>query len=171
MAWLGPPARADKNKENFSGAFDESCQALQALRIQCKTAISRPGIWLYCWSSFWLTRPRRWPSKTASYCLNSLPPSIPCPAKASAFCICGRRIATRCAGCSSAEVKGRILRLSVLRFGQSQPVTLEICADGDRRRGAAKLAARTQYQQLLRAGPAARVSRLQARASEQQPRS
>ena len=50
----------------------------------------------------------------------------------------------------SAEEKGRILRLSVLHFGQSQPVTLEICADGDRRKGTAKLAARTQYQQLLR---------------------
>ncbi len=50
----------------------------------------------------------------------------------------------------SAEEKSRILRLSVLHFGQSQPVTLEICADGDRRKGTAKLAARTQYQHLLR---------------------
>src|ERR1035437_10267619 len=49
----------------------------------------------------------------------------------------------------NAEVKGRTLRLSVMRFGQSQPRTLEICADPDRRKGAAKHAARTQYQRLL----------------------
>ena len=49
----------------------------------------------------------------------------------------------------NAEVKGRTLRLSVLRFGQAQPSVLEICADRDRRKGAAKQAARTQYQRLL----------------------
>jgi hypothetical protein len=48
-----------------------------------------------------------------------------------------------------AEVKGRTLRLSVLRFGQAQPQALEICADSDRRKGAAKQAARTQYHRLL----------------------
>src|ERR1019366_5777563 len=48
-----------------------------------------------------------------------------------------------------AEVKGRTLRLSVMRFGQSQPRVLEICADRDRRKGAAKHAARARYQHLL----------------------
>ncbi len=48
-----------------------------------------------------------------------------------------------------AEVKGRTLRMSVLRFGKAQPKTLEICADRDRRNGAAKQAARVQYQHLL----------------------
>ncbi len=50
----------------------------------------------------------------------------------------------------SVEEKGRTLRLSVLRFGQAHPSVLEICADRDRRKGAAKQAARTQYQHLLR---------------------
>ena len=48
-----------------------------------------------------------------------------------------------------AELKGHTLRLSVVRFGQAQPRTLEICANPDRRKGAAKHAARTQYQRLL----------------------
>ena len=48
-----------------------------------------------------------------------------------------------------AQVKGNTLRLSVLRFGQAQPRVLEICADSDRRKGAAKHAARIQYQRLL----------------------
>ncbi len=48
-----------------------------------------------------------------------------------------------------AEVKGRSLRLSVMRFGRSQAKVLEICADPDRRKGAAKHAARIQYQRLL----------------------
>ncbi len=48
-----------------------------------------------------------------------------------------------------AELKGRTLRLSVLRFGQAKPRTLEICADRDRRQGAAKHAARVRYQRLL----------------------
>ncbi len=49
----------------------------------------------------------------------------------------------------NAEVKGRILRLNVLRFGQAQPRVLEICADGDRRTGTFKRMLRTQYQRLL----------------------
>ena len=48
-----------------------------------------------------------------------------------------------------AELKGHTLRLSVTRFGQAQPRALEICANPDRRKGAAKHAARTQYQHLL----------------------
>jgi hypothetical protein len=48
-----------------------------------------------------------------------------------------------------AELKGRILRLSVVRFGQAQPRVLEICANPDRRKGAAKHATRTQYLRLL----------------------
>jgi len=48
-----------------------------------------------------------------------------------------------------AEVKGRTLRLQVLRFGQSQPNALEICADRDYRSGTAKRAARARYQSLL----------------------
>ena len=49
----------------------------------------------------------------------------------------------------AAERKDRTLRLSVVRFGQAQPRALEICANPDRRKGAAKHAARTQYQHLL----------------------
>lgn len=48
-----------------------------------------------------------------------------------------------------AERKDRTLRLSVVRFGQAQPKVLEICANPDRRKGAAKHTARTQYQHLL----------------------
>ena len=48
-----------------------------------------------------------------------------------------------------AELKGHTLRLSVTRFGQAQPQALEICANPDRRKGAAKHAARAQYQRLL----------------------
>jgi hypothetical protein len=48
-----------------------------------------------------------------------------------------------------AEVKSQALCLSVMRFGQAQPRTLEICANPDRRKGAAKHAARAQYQHLL----------------------
>jgi hypothetical protein len=49
----------------------------------------------------------------------------------------------------SAEVKGRILRLSVLRFGQAQPRLLEVCADRDRRTGTLKRLLRAQYQRVL----------------------
>src|SRR5664279_1520660 len=48
-----------------------------------------------------------------------------------------------------AEVRGRTLRLHVLRFGQSQPKLLEICADRDRRAVSAKRATRALYQGLL----------------------
>jgi hypothetical protein len=49
----------------------------------------------------------------------------------------------------SAEVKGRTLRLSVLRFGQAQPKLLEICADRDRRTGTLKRLLRSQYERVL----------------------
>src|SRR5271169_5836062 len=45
----------------------------------------------------------------------------------------------------NAEVKGRSLRLSVLRFGQVQPRLLEVCADRDRRTGSLKRLLRAQY--------------------------
>ena len=48
-----------------------------------------------------------------------------------------------------AEVRDRSVRLQVLRFGQSQPNLLEICADRDHRTGTAKRAARARYQALL----------------------
>ncbi len=48
-----------------------------------------------------------------------------------------------------AELKGRTLRLNVLRFGQAQPKLLEICADRDRRTGTLKRLLRTQYQRVL----------------------
>ncbi len=48
-----------------------------------------------------------------------------------------------------AEIKGRILRLTVVRFGQAQPKLLEICADGDRRTGTLKRSLRLQYQRVL----------------------
>lgn len=47
------------------------------------------------------------------------------------------------------EERDGSLRLQVLRFGQSQPNLLEICADRDHRTGAAKRAARARYQALL----------------------
>jgi hypothetical protein len=48
-----------------------------------------------------------------------------------------------------AEVGNGILRLQVLRFGQSQTTLLEICADRDWRTGTSKRAARARYQSLL----------------------
>jgi hypothetical protein len=48
-----------------------------------------------------------------------------------------------------AECDGHTLRLQVLRFGQSQPRLMEICADRDRRAGTAKRTARKAYQSLL----------------------
>lgn len=48
-----------------------------------------------------------------------------------------------------AEVRNDCMRLQVLRFGQSQPNLLEICADRDHRTGTAKRAARARYQSLL----------------------
>jgi hypothetical protein len=48
-----------------------------------------------------------------------------------------------------AEVKPRLLRLSVLRFGQSQPTILEICADRDQRSATALRAIRARYKQIF----------------------
>ncbi len=48
-----------------------------------------------------------------------------------------------------AEVKGRTLRLNVLRFGQAQPKLMEICASRDRRAGTLKRSLRSQYQRVL----------------------
>ena len=48
-----------------------------------------------------------------------------------------------------AELKPRLLRLSVLRFGQSQPTVLEICADRDQRSVTALRAMRARYKQVL----------------------
>jgi hypothetical protein len=59
------------------------------------------------------------------------------------------------------DVKSRLLRLSVLRFGQSQPTILEICAD--QRSATARRAIRARYTQVFGAGSAARISRLPAR--------
>lgn len=49
-----------------------------------------------------------------------------------------------------AERKGDVLHLSVLRFGHSKPLQMEICHGRDRRTPTAKKGARTAYQQLLR---------------------
>jgi len=48
-----------------------------------------------------------------------------------------------------AELKPRLLRLSVLRFGQSQPTILEICADRDQRSPTALRAVRARYKQVF----------------------
>jgi hypothetical protein len=48
-----------------------------------------------------------------------------------------------------AELKPRLLRLSVLRFGQSQPTVLEICADRERRSATALRAIRSRYKQIF----------------------
>src|SRR5271165_1774179 len=48
-----------------------------------------------------------------------------------------------------AEVKPRLLRLSVLRFGQSQPTVLEICADREQRTATAVRAIRSRYKQIF----------------------
>jgi hypothetical protein len=50
---------------------------------------------------------------------------------------------------SSAEVKNGILRLSVLRFGQSKPSRLEICSKAERRSPSALKAMRAAYQRTL----------------------
>src|SRR5271169_3811660 len=49
----------------------------------------------------------------------------------------------------NAEIKGRTLRLNVMRFGQAQPKLLEICPGGDRRAGTLKRSLRMQYQRVL----------------------
>src|SRR5271165_2550553 len=48
-----------------------------------------------------------------------------------------------------AEVRGRTLRLSVLRFGQSKANLLEICAEQGQRTSSAVQAVRMRYQRLL----------------------
>jgi hypothetical protein len=48
-----------------------------------------------------------------------------------------------------AETRKGTLKLSVQKFGQSQPLKLEICRDRDRRTSTAKKAARATYQRLL----------------------
>jgi hypothetical protein len=48
-----------------------------------------------------------------------------------------------------AESNGRVMRLKVLRFGQSEAKLLEICADRDRRSGSARRTARASYLRLL----------------------
>jgi hypothetical protein len=48
-----------------------------------------------------------------------------------------------------AELKSRVLHLSVLRFGQSQPTVLEICADRDQCTPTALRAIRTRYRQIF----------------------
>lgn len=48
-----------------------------------------------------------------------------------------------------AELKSRTLHLSVLRFGQSQPTILEICADRDQRSPTALRAIRSRYRQVF----------------------
>lgn len=48
-----------------------------------------------------------------------------------------------------AEVQNRSLCLQVLRFGQSQPNRLEICAERDPHNGGSRRRARAQYQKLL----------------------
>jgi hypothetical protein len=50
-----------------------------------------------------------------------------------------------------AEAKNGSLRLSVLRFGQSKPLRLEICRDRDQRSPSQRRAARSAYQARLRA--------------------
>src|SRR5271169_399383 len=68
-----------------------------------------------------------------------------------------------------AELKSRTLRLSVLRFGQSQPTVLEICADRDQRSPTALRAIRGRYRQvfervLLRQFPGWKLDSLSTRA-------
>src|SRR6516164_2613492 len=48
-----------------------------------------------------------------------------------------------------AELKPRLLRLSVLRFGKSQSEILEICADRDQRSATALRAIRSRYKQVF----------------------
>jgi hypothetical protein len=49
----------------------------------------------------------------------------------------------------SAEIKNGILKLSVLRFGQSKPSRIEICAQAERRSPSALKAMRAAYQRTL----------------------
>ena len=59
-----------------------------------------------------------------------------------------------------AEEKTGVLRLAVLRFGQSQPSRLEICRDRDRRTATAKQRIRAASQQRLRRALARRFPEL-----------
>ena len=64
-----------------------------------------------------------------------------------------------------AESKGELLKLTVMRFGQPRPATLEIWRTRDRRSDSAKRSARGRYQQLLqrvlaREFPASRLEQL-----------
>src|ERR1017187_4288166 len=68
-----------------------------------------------------------------------------------------------------AELKSRVLRLTVLRFGQSQPIVLAICADTDRRTPTALRAIRGRYRQvfervLLRQHPGWKLDSISSRA-------
>jgi hypothetical protein len=68
-----------------------------------------------------------------------------------------------------AELRPRLLRLSVLRFGQSQPTVLEISADRDRRSPTALRAIRARYRQvfervLVREFPGYRLNSVSTRA-------
>ena len=68
-----------------------------------------------------------------------------------------------------AELKSRVIRLAVLRFGQSQPTILEICADTDRRTPTAFRAIRGRYRQvfervLLRQHPGWKLDSVSSRA-------
>jgi len=67
------------------------------------------------------------------------------------------------------ETRPRILRLSVLRFGQSKPETFEICAEAGHRSAPAQRAARAEYQRLLvrlleREYPGAKIESVSAKA-------
>lgn len=57
-----------------------------------------------------------------------------------------RNIVRRVVG---SELKNDVLKLSVLRFGQSKPSRLEICRDADRRTPSAKKAMRASYHRTL----------------------
>jgi len=68
-----------------------------------------------------------------------------------------------------AELKSRVLQLSVLRFGQSQPTLMEICADRDQRSPTALRAIRGRYRQvfermLLRTFPGYKLESMSSRA-------
>ena len=69
-----------------------------------------------------------------------------------------------------AEIKGRTLRLNVLRFGQAQPTLMEICGARDRRAGTLGRGCGASTS-ASSARSSARTSRREARASEQQSRS
>jgi len=68
------------------------------------------------------------------------------------------------------EARPRLLRLSALRFGQSKPEVLEICADSGHRSASVQRAARTQYQKMLvrlleREYPGAKIESVSSKAA------